>query len=344
MKKSILLALLSFLVFLTVILVLTGFIFQKEDYEKQNGLSNEYDVSSQNTIAYVTYHDGKPQLRLYNKKLSIEETIFELSNKERIQDPSFSSDGSRLVFISSAKDLKDNISSTVYLLDLRTKEMTTLFKDKALVTEIDFSPDQNNFYFLKANTFENYSPIASERPHELDVYQYNLLSNTQTQITDFKNYSMNSLTVSADGKEVYIQMDDDANVESPEDTFNMKQRIFEIPLEYPEQKKVISDKHGNEDVFDFTFTPLENEIILQKVSETNSDGIYVYELFSYNLNTKEEKQLTNIHEYTESPVVSSDGKVVYFIVDKNFAGRNPDYYLYQININGNQSKEIKLPQ
>ncbi|WP_152642919.1 hypothetical protein [Bacillus alveayuensis] len=101
-------------------LVMTGLIFNKTENEKQNGLSTHFDVSVQDTIAYVTYDDGEPSLHLYNQDKDIDATAFQLEKEYMILDPTFSHDGATLAFIAVSKNLETNLSSTVYLLDLRT--------------------------------------------------------------------------------------------------------------------------------------------------------------------------------------------------------------------------------
>lgn len=69
----------------------------------------------------------------------------------------------------------------------------------------------------------------------------------------------------------------------------------------------------------------------------------LYELYKYNLESKEEKQLTHFGENVGHPVVSSDGETIYFMMDKNFAKGDPEYHLYKMGIDGKQAREIVLP-
>lgn len=83
MKRKHLWLLVGTIATVTLLLVITGIVLDKTEYEKVEGLSNAYDVSSQDTIAYVTYDRGKPQLRLYNKKMKLEEKFFSLMLPKR---------------------------------------------------------------------------------------------------------------------------------------------------------------------------------------------------------------------------------------------------------------------
>lgn len=343
MKKKYLIFLIVFLFIVTASLAGAGIIFSKTENEKQNGLENQYDVSSQNTIAYVVYKEGRPQLFLYNKKLAIDTVAVEYDQNTMVLDPSFSNDGSTLAYITSNKDREKEQKSTVHFLDLRTKETTEVFTDTSIITEVEFSPDDSSLFFLGAGTFENYSPITGKRPHDFDVYEYDVNKKSHKKLTDLKQYSIHSLHVAPSGDRVYVQRDDDSDVKSPEDSFQVKQRIFEISLDHPKQMSVISDPSREVDVFGFTVSPDGNEFIFQSISNADEGGTFEYELYKYNLDSKEEKQLTHFGEYVGDPVVSADGKTIFFMMDKKFAKGDPEYHLYKMSIDGEQTEEIVLP-
>lgn len=341
MKKKYLIGLFIFLLLLTVALVVIGLLFNKDENEKQNGLTSYYDVSTQNTIAYVTYENGKPQLFLYNDKESIDSLAAEYDVETMILDPSFNADGSVLAFVTTNKDKELEETSTVHLLDLRTKEISELFTDASTITEVEFS--QSSLLYLRAGTFENYSPIASERPHEFDLYEFDLDTKVQKQITDLQHYSFHSLQVSPDGEKAFLTMDDDSGVETAEDSFMVKNRIFEIPLDNPGGKKVISDPESDIDFYSFAITPKGDEMIFQAVSNPNDGGTFEYELFKYHFDTKEVRQLTHFGKHASDPIIHDDGTTVYFIVDTNFAKGDAINHLYKMSIDGDNIEEIQLP-
>lgn len=345
MKKKSIILLFSFIGSITLLLILLGLNLDKPENEKQNGLTNQYDISSQNTFAYVIYNDGKPSLMLYNKAKKINAEAFSMDSSKMILDPSFSYDGSQLSFISTDKEREDEseLKSTIHILDLRTKDVTDLFTGDSLITEIEFSPVDATLYYLRAGTFENYSPIVSKRPHDLDVWSFDPTENEQKQITDLKSYSMHSLHVSPGEDSIFIQMDDDQGADTPEETFEVKQRIFEIPIDNPDSMKVAGDHDRNTDVFDFTFSPDGNTMIFQSISNPDEGGTYEYELYTMEVDSGKEAQLTHLGEYTDRPVFNADGGRVYFMVDRQFAKGSPEYHLYSVKPDGKDLKEAELP-
>lgn len=339
MKKKFFILLFSLL----LVIVVGGFIFNKEDDERFSGLSNEYDVSPQNTIAYIVYSDGKPQLLLYNEEKTLKKTVAEFDENTLIFDPTFSKDGTVLAYVTSNKNKETELESTVHFLDMKTFKLKEVFTDHSTITEIDFKPDQSSLFYLRAGTFENYSPITGERPHEFDVFEYHLEKKSHAPITNLKQYSMESLHAAPSGDKIYIQRIHDDDVKTAEDSFEAKQKIFEIPLAQPEQAGIVSNPDRQVDIYDFDITPEGTGMIFQSISNSEEGGTFEYELYQYDLKSKQEKQLTRLGQYVGNPVISSDGKTIYFMLDKNFAKGDPVHHLYKMNPDGDYIKEVELP-
>ena len=338
MKKSF-----SFLIgsigLVTIAFIVLGLVFEKDENEKQNGLTGIYDVSIDGSIAYVAFDQGKAGIYLLDGN---EKPVIELPVDQTILDISFSKDGKKLAYVVSDKEMSRSSKSEVHLLQMETLADQLVFHEKALITELAFDPkDSELLFYLQAETFTNYSPVAGERPHDFDVHSIHLKENEHTKYTDLKKYNMQSLQVSATNESVYIQMDDDEHVQSAEDVFASKQRIFEIPLAAPDEKFVISDPAGEEDLYDFHLLPEREEIVYQAVGGTGPNGIFEYELFSYNWKTHETKQLTNLKEHASKPVAGPDNRI-YFLVDRQFGERQPLYQLYRMSEEGKDIEEVLL--
>lgn len=342
MKKKHIYLILTTLAIVTVLLVIAGLVFKKEENEKQQGLTNQYDVSTQGTIAYVTHFKGKPQLKLYNPTLSVEEKVLELSNDEQILDPTYSYNGNMLAFIVAKKNQEEDSTSSIQLLDLKSQKISELFKADFLITELDFTKSGRSLFYIGAGSFKNYSPITGPRPHDLDIYEFDIEKKESTQLTSFKKYGLSSLNVTTDGKAAYYQTDDDADAKTADEIFETHQRIFKVKFDQT-GIETVTDSKRDVDIFDFTITPDEKTMIFQSISNEQSGSTYIYELYSYDLKTKTEKQLTHLQEYTDRPVISSDTKTVYFMVDKKFGKSDPQYHLYKVGIDGDNPEEILLP-
>lgn len=342
-KGKLFFVLVGFIVLLTIILIVVGVLFNKETNEKLTGFTGEFDISAKGMIAYVQYSDGKPEIYLYDYKNDKTMKLLELENDKLILEPTFSNDGSVLTYISTTKNLEESLISNIYQVNLINNENSLLFTTHKAITEIELSPDEKSLFYLQAGVFQNYSPIASERPHEYDIYEYRLSEDTHIQHTNLKKYSMSSLRIVKDGKSVFVQMEDDANVKTAEDSFNVKLRIFEILLEQPSEPKVVSDPKREVDIYNFDLISTRDEIVFQSIANNNDDELFQYELYSYNLKTKEEKQLTKLKEYTTNPIVREKENKVYFLVDYQFGQGTSDYRIFEMSLDGTEMKEIPLP-
>ncbi|WP_042461528.1 PD40 domain-containing protein [Neobacillus dielmonensis] len=328
---------------LLISLLTAGVLLAKEDTEKDEGLTNQYDVSVNKTIAYVTYQLGTPVLNVYNEENNERQTIVKLENDKRILDPSFSADGKLLAFVVQNKDMENDPFSSVRVIDLETKKTRELFSNKDLVTEVEFGKNDTSLFFLGAGTFTNYSPITGKRPHDFDIFQYSFTTEAIEKLTDMKKYSMTSLVVSGDGSMLYLQSDDDSQAKTAEEIFDTKQRIFSISLEDPGHY-VVSEPDKNLDIFDFAFTPDGKHLIYQAIANLESGGTFQYELYSYDFETKEGKQLTNMESYASHPVVAAEGQTVYFMVDSKFGkDNNGEWHLYKLDLEEKNPVEVFLP-
>lgn len=326
---------------LTVGALVLGFVFEKSPEEKINGLAAAFDVSPEGEVAFVQYERGKPTIYRYRQEEVA--ALFTIEEETELLDVTYTPGGDALVF-STTDWQSEALDSHITHLDPETMETTALFQADGLVTEVQFDPkDEEKLYYIKANTFEHYSPIAQEHPHDFDIYMVNLTSMTEKRLTKFDQYSMRSLQVSPTEEVVYIQMDDDLHAETADEWFDSQQRIFEIPLDAPEEGTVITNPDRAVDVYDFTFLPGEKSLVFQAVANAAAGETYEYELFHYDLETEEEVQLTNIASYVSRPVVAEKEEKIYFLVDEHFGKDDlPHRKLYTIDFDGENLTEVPL--
>lgn len=327
---------------ITIIFIILGFQFQKTESEKRTGLTEVYDVSINETIAYAAYHDGKQAL--YVKTTDTENLVIELDEDEEFTSVAFTPDGTHLAYAVSIGDVEKRLNSSVHIVDIRSFDSKLLFETNTLMTEITFDPkDENRLFYLNAQTFENYSPIARPNPHEIDVFSYDLMADKSVQHTTMANYSLSSLQVSSLKDAVYVQMSDIDEHSTADEIFEMKFNIYEISLNEPEKRIAITDIKREADIYDFAILPNETGIVFQSVSNINSGGTFEYELYYYDWKEDKEVRLTDLQNYAARPVLANKGEKVYFLVDHNFAKSHyPNYELFKMDIDGNHIEEVNL--
>ncbi|WP_077624639.1 hypothetical protein [Sediminibacillus massiliensis] len=341
MKKKYMFIIFPTIIVITLILAGVGIVFNKSENEKQQGITNVFDVAEDGSIAYVIFDGGSPTIYLRKSGKGEEQKILELDNQKTILDIDFSPDGESLAYIEGAKDVKESTATSIYLLDLQQKATFEAVSEKAIITDIEFDPgNADEIFYLQAGTFENYSPIASANPHDYDIHSYRISTDETKKHTNLSKYAMHSLEVSSTTDSVFVRMDDDLEAESAEDIFASHQRIFEIPLEEPEQMKAVTS--AEKDVFDFALLPEEDGMIYQSISNPEEGGTFEYELYYYDMENKEEEQLTFLKEYTDNPVIDQKNNKVYFMVDKQFAQQESDFHLYSMDMDGKNVKNVGL--
>lgn len=329
--------------FVLVVLIGLGFIFNQQENEKAQGFSGIYDVASTEMIAYVVYTNGQAGIYLQDEESAFDSPVFQLSAEQEILDLDFSGDGSSLAFVVTNKAGKESLGSVVYSLDIATLHAEELFSDEGLVTEVAFDPkEEDALFYLRAATFENYSPIASAQPHDLDLFTYRTSSGEHIQVTKLAKYSMGSLNVSTTDDIAYVQMFDDEQAETAEDIFETKQKVFEIPLNAPDAYKAISQEDWPQDIYDFSIVPSQEEMIFQSVAGEGANGLYEYELFSYNWKTGEQSQLTRVKKYAGRPVIDITNDKIFYLVDNQFAKSVSDYTLYTMDMDGGNKERVDL--
>lgn len=341
MSKKTMMILLTSIGITTIVLVFFGIKFDKSEAEKRNGLSQTFAVSSNDQIAYIVYHDG--QANIYLKRDNQDEHAIELDANTTILDIDFSPDGTTLAYSMMDSELDGATESSVHIMDTRSFDTKELFASDGMITEITFDPkEEASLFYLQADTFEAYSPIAAAAPHEFDLHEYNLDDENHTQYTYLNAYSLNSLQVSTTEDIAYIQKDDDADADTAEDIFETNQRVFALPLDNPEELSIVSDPKREIDIFDFTIIPEEPVMIFQSISNLNAGSTFQYELYDYNWDSGEERKLTDLQSYATSPTLAADRRTVYFIVDDNFAGKTENNHLYKLELDTDTMTEIPL--
>lgn len=204
---------------------------------------------------------------------------------------------------------------------------------KGYMTEAAFSPDGKSLYFLKADTYKNYSPIASERPHEFDVYRMNLETKETEQITFEQGYDMSSLAVTPDGKQLMFR------------TYREHDQLVFHSMEDGNEKSIVpkGDFASKAPMISSpTLSPDGQYVVFTDVATKDENGTFVYEAFRMDLETKQAEQLTSFYEHVTHPVFFHNKDKLMVTVDKNFAGRNPEYSYWQINTDGEERERVTI--
>ncbi|MCM3713986.1 hypothetical protein M3202_07795 [Alkalihalobacillus oceani] len=304
------------------------------------GLIDGFDVSYDETRLLYRYAvNGQVGLYLAEQN-GVGEQLLTESENERISSPVFSPNGTDVVYVSTIQQ-ETGWNSSVVKLDTVSGERETVYESGELITRLSFGGDDSTVYALKAATFENYSPIAQERPHEFDIFAIPLDGSEMKQLTERLEYDMSDIAVSGTDEALYVTMfADEQEAETAEEMFEVKQSLFMMPLEAPGELTKIEPRYWDEELYGLAVSPDGQKLALTTITNADEGGTFQYELLLLDLATKEVEQVTNLKTYVMEPVFRE--KYLYFTEDRAFPSRAPDYHLHRYDLTTGELTEITV--
>lgn len=321
----------GFVLLWTGLLVL-GLAFQKTDEEKQNGLTDVFDVSPEGEIFYVKHEKGVPSLHVFNESTRKQEEIFRFAGDRLITDIDISPDGSTIACISIQEgDVIEygEIQTKVYTINRTTGKSTLLFEGNQAASSLDFSFDGQSLYYIG---------LAAERAKS-DVFQYDLPSGEQKRLTSLNSYSMSDLHVKPDGSAAYILMQDETV-----DMFEAKTFVYTVSLDGTSHLAPYTTLEKQGEVSSFALNKKSGEIVYQAIANDETSDLFQYELYRYNEKQEKMQQLTSSESYAGSPLFHPSSGTIYFVTDPLFGKGEPEYHLFKMDEDGTNQTEIILPE
>jgi Tol biopolymer transport system component len=242
--------------------------------------------------------------------------------------PTFSSDGSKFIYVSNKTS--DYFSpSAIYLYDFSTK------KEKQLVTGIrstvDWIPGKNKIIYAK---------LGDDNPNWYnvhDLFVYDIDNDKETRLT--YNLRANQPAISHDGKKIVFLFQKDGTTNLGLVNFNGDSiKNFRALTTFSNGEQVYNPKFSNDDsyiVFDYSYHHGRDimkintdgsgyeAVMSTKVDERNpvldnegnlvyaSDETGIFNIYKYNLKTRQKTQLTNVLGGAFMPSASKNGDILY---------------------------------
>ncbi len=305
---------------------------------KQLGLADSVDLSPDDRqIIFSYYNNGVASL--YTANIDGTNVKFLTGMKRTsLLRPKYSPDGKKIVFLACPKKKEDRQKS-LFVMNRDGRNQKQLTPKNSLVTEVVFSPDSHTIYFLKAGSFKNYSPIASKRPHDYDIFSVDVDGNNMKRLTCEEEYDMSSLLVTSDGQKLlYTNL-----------LYNINDGTGERPLYVvsadgkKEFFKILpKGSLGEPWVYHAALSSDNQSIAFSTVSDSSKDTLFEYELFIMNLKTYEAKQLTKLRSHVSGPVFFHKQNRIMFLQQYNWPDNTPEYQIYTIDLETNNLKRINL--
>ncbi|NME99936.1 TolB family protein [Aneurinibacillus aneurinilyticus] len=304
------------------------------------GLLEAFDIKGEKAVFAYSL---KGKVGIYTSDLHGKNVkrLAEAGEGEIVHHPVFSTDGKTVLYIATPKD-KEEVKSSLYVVNIDGSEKRRLYAIDSLITEAVFAPDNKTIYYLQAETFTNYSPIARRDAHDFDLYSLDVSGGQAKRITTMKDYRLESLKVSPDGKEVYVTKQDDQHAKTAEDIFASKHKVFRILLAYPEKIEPVPLQGIKEDVFDVEVSPDSRWMVFNSIANPGTNENFQYELYILDRQTNQTRQLTYLKKHAGAAVFDEQSQWVYFMWDKKFGEGDPEHEWYRVSLDGKTVENIPV--
>jgi len=300
------------------------------------GLGEKVDISpNDETVVFSHYENGDASLYFVPTTGGDAELLAEPEEGKSFIHPVFSPDGEKVVFIEQW-DEEEQPFGELRIIDVESRQIEELTNEGNHITEAAFSPNGDHLYFLQSSVYENYSPIASERPHGFDIFHMDIHTKEIEQITDKEFYSLSDLTVTPDGNELMYHSfrDDDIIV-----FYSLENKIEKNSFPYGDdlEESIVSSP---------TLSADGKRVAFSGVADRDKNGTFVYEGFLMNMETREAEKVTSFREHVASLSFFNEKNHLLVTLDENFAAGYPDYHYWIVDLDNNNEKrfQIQLPE
>lgn len=262
--------------------------------------------------------------------------------------PKYSPDGSKIVFSSSSK--AEHRQSDLYIMNSDGTNIIPLTTGPEHDVNPTFSPDGKRVYFLRAEWYGHYSPIASSQWHDYDVYSINIDGSELRAITNKNYYKITMLSISPDEKSMLIQMFRDFHTLWLFPIANPKEIKLLMPnVDKYIPKRAIKNPRINaknplfyNSFYDPQFSPDGKSILFSWGWRSRKRCIYIMDL-----ETEEVRKLfTDKRFNVVGSSFSHDGEKIIFLNRLHlyflFWDLKRSFELWQINVDGSNLHRIKL--
>lgn len=303
--------------------ILFQFLNEEDPYQFYTGLGKDIDVSPDDeTIAFSYYVDGDEAI--YTANLDGSE-LTKVSSKEngRFRSPKFSQDGEQLLFLSEEIDG----AQSLLVMNKDGSHQKRVTDDSLHVTDAVFSPNGDILYFI-AKLSSEINKMEGETKEGYDLYKINRDGTNLEQLTDQDHFTMNDLSISEDGEELYYSL------------FQAYEEPTVFSLKDKTESPVVSVK---KDIYSSVLSKDKKFLAYTAVTKASlNSSLFKYELYLQNLQTAETKRLTYLDNNIQSPVFLHHENKLAFLEYTNWPGDPENYRLMTVSFEGGDEQEVNV--
>jgi Tol biopolymer transport system component len=255
--------------------------------------------------------------------------------------PSYSPDGSKIVFCFTASD-KPGTPASLCIINADGSGRRQLTSGVSNDTVPIFSKDGNRIYFVRAEVFKRYSVTVAPAWHDMDIYSIGVNGLDLKRLTNGKYYQMSSISFSPSGRQILV------GIPSEEDS------LWLIPLDKPEEKISIRpdlEKYQNiknkpwatepfryDNLYEPYFMHSSNSLIF--IWPGHYQGYFGQEIYLWNREKNITKKLTNLRSFITGASPSYDDSEIVFLKKAQNYFNNAEIWI--VNSNGTNPRLVNI--
>ncbi|RUL54036.1 PD40 domain-containing protein [Lysinibacillus antri] len=329
-KKRILISLISVTFLLLAASIVLSILRDDDPYRYFTGMGSSFDLSPNEEYYVFSYFvDGKEDIYRSTSEGTDVEKLTE-SASENFHSPRYSKDGTKILYLA---ENAEGINSLLVASQNGTGQ-EILTNATTHVSEAVFSNTGEEIYFF-GTAAEDFKKAEGETTEGFDLFVVDIVSKEIKQLTNQDHFTMNYLSVSPDGKEIYYSLFD-----------GNREVVTAFSLEDGSEKEAPGSTLLPDDTYSFRYSPDGKRIAYTSISKESLDSsLFKYELFLLDLENGQSKRLTNLDSSVVSPEFFKDQTQIAFLENSNWPQDPAEHTLKVIDLETEkiQSIELELP-
>ncbi|MGI8384171.1 DPP IV N-terminal domain-containing protein [Robertmurraya sp. P23] len=313
-KKRALVSLIAIAAILFISTLVITFLNQKDPYRFFVGLGTNFDIAPDDGKVLISYYSNGDEA-IYEADVTGENVRKLVDSEEgRLHSPKYSPDGERILFLSSDSD---GINSLM-IAHRDGSNQKRLSENNMHVSEAVYSASGDTIFYT-AIAEEDFKKAEGETKEGLDLYSVSITGEDNKQLTDKNYFSMNALSISPDGDQVYYSLYNGS-----------REQLTSYSLETGAEGPADGSSLLPVEIYSTVISPDGTKLAYTSIAEeSRNSSLFEYDLFIMDAASGKKERMTNLNTSVIAPVFFHKENRIAFLEYTNWAG-SPEKYEFMI--------------